>query len=87
MSCLHTHSNIVYLNGPRLDGCERRTHGLNDLRVICDAAIEMQRVIKAAWPADYPVPPEVDRINAFVVYAIARARGGALKNLGERAEG
>lgn len=94
-------NKITYVNSTRVGAPERRTHGLSDLRTLMDAAIELkdavirQRdLIKEAWPADYPVPQEVDvllaqsqRIVEFSEFAIARARKGMLRVLGEHADG
>lgn len=102
MNCLQNdQGGITYAAPQRIGQPDQRTHALNDVRVIVDAAQELKRhlqhlqaAVRAAWPKDYPVPPEVividcaaTRVSIFADYAIQRARGGALKNLGEKAEG
>lgn len=96
MCIIHHDDRIVYINSQRIGERERRTHGLNDLRYLLDAALElkksaedMKRITQESWPADL-VPPEVisiydhtDRVVAFADLAIARARRGALRNIGE----
>ena len=100
MSIIHHDDRVVYINAQRIGAHERRTHGLQDLRCLLDAALElkqsaeaMTRITRAAWPADL-VPPEVNaiyehtrRVISFADLAIARARRGTLRNLGEHSNG
>lgn len=98
---IHSDDKIVYLNPPRIDGPEHRTHAMQDVRVLADAVLEMQRqalrmqtTLRTLWPEDYPVPPEVDLACRHAAAAcdladraMARARSGLLRTLGEHANG
>lgn len=101
MAVIHTDDRVVYLNPPRLDGPEYRTHALQDVRVLADAVLDMQRqalrmqaTLRNLWPEDYPVPPEVHLAYQHAAEAcrladraMARARSGMLRTLGEHANG
>ncbi|MBD3812683.1 MAG: hypothetical protein IE917_10735 [Betaproteobacteria bacterium] len=81
------HGGVTYSSrqaiGPEPSG---RTETLADVRVLVDAMMDLIAAHRAFWPEPFPIPEDVHCALLGADYALARVRGGTLKQLAEKAE-
>ncbi|MCK9386108.1 MAG: hypothetical protein M0Q15_15975 [Nevskia sp.] len=64
----------------------RRTDSLADVRVLVDAMKDLIAAHRAFWPNPYPVPEDVHCALLGADYALARVRGGTLRQFSEEGD-
>lgn len=74
---------ITYASAQRTGQRDQRTEILADVRMVVDGLTELCAGVRAHWPAEQPIPQELNALLCFQDFVVARVRNGCLKRFAE----
>ena len=76
------HGGLTYASPQRI-GADARCDYLAPVRELTDALDQLVSAVRQAWPARYPIPPEIDALLRYRDHAVELLRDGRLHKLAE----